>query len=161
MAIKCPICKRIFDPSPEEERRCFEKYGKPDSNGHTYVECNLPKYCSWECFKMARGLRFNGNKENEEKSKAKNRWLFHIGDIPPRPGSEESRKEYAEYLAKKQKSLEEKPPRFTACGFSENISTVTMLPSEYFLGNPTTRVLDDFSYHLGGEDGEKFNFENE
>lgn len=161
MTVKCPICKRVFEPSEEEMRRCVEKFGTPDSNGYTYVECNLPKYCSWECFKHSKGLRFHGNQEKEKKSKQENRWMYHIGDVPPRPGSEESRKEYAEYLEKKRLSLIEKPPRYIQGGFSENISTVILLPSQILMGNAQKRVLDDFSPSLGGEDGEKFNFENE
>lgn len=159
--MKCPICHRLFEPSPEEHQRAVKTYGKPDSQGYTYLEIGLPKYCSWECYKNFAGLRFHGNRQKEEEAKLKARWIYHVGDIPPMPGTNEAKKEEAEYRKSMQKSLEENPPRFMNTGFSENISTITSLPSQTFFGSPNSRVLDECSIHLGGEDGDTFNFESE
>lgn len=161
MIVKCPVCHRLFEPSDEEFRHSVAENGKKSRQVHTYIECGLPRYCSWSCFKKSRDLRFHGNAHKELAYKKQNRWMFHIGEIPPLPGSKEAKMEEEQYREQMKKSLVENPPRFVETGFSENISTVTLLPSQIFFGNPAERVLDDFAVPLGGEDGETYNFENE
>lgn len=160
--MKCPVCHRMFEPSDEEWKHTREVNGPDVGSRHTYFEIGLPKFCSWACYKHFAGLRFHGNKAKENEAKKKNRWIYHIGELGPRPGTTEARIEEEKFREEMQQMLEEYPPRFIQEGFSNHVSTVCMtLPSQFFFGKPNTRILDDSAVHLGGEDGETFNFPDE
>jgi hypothetical protein len=159
--MKCPKCHCHFDPSDDERSRAIERGRARGKSKVSYVESYLPKYCSWECLKEARGLKFRNGSKREKLEMAKNRYLYHIGPAEAKPGSPEARIQECAYRKRMAESVRRKPPRFADSGFAHVASTVTSLPSESIMGPARRRVLDECATHLGGEDGENFNFEGE
>ena len=159
--MKCRLCNTNFEPSEEEYAYAREEGSQDNNEGCSYVESFLPKFCCYECFKHFVHFKAHGNKERLMKHKEQNRWLYHIGDKDPRPGTQEALQEEISYRQKMAESCSRKPPHVGHSGFSENMVNHTELPSTFLFGKPEERVLDESAIHLGGEDGEKFNFEGE
>ena len=160
--MKCRLCNTNFEPS-EEEYAYAREAGSPEKNeGRSYVESFLPKFCCYECFKHYQHFKSHGNKERLRKHKEQNRWLYHIGDKEPRAGSPDARREEELYRKKMEESCEKRPPKVGHTGFADGSQiNPPILPSEVFLGTAKNRVCDEVSIHLGGDDGDKFNFEGE
>lgn len=90
--MKCRMCNTNFDPSDDEWAYARQE-GNPDKhNGYSYVESYLPKFCCYECFKHYKHFKSHGNKERLREHKEQNRWLYHIGDKDPRPGTQEAQR---------------------------------------------------------------------
>lgn len=156
--MKCPVCNRMFEPSDEEIAKAKEisvSWPRP------VFFCSLPRFCSWECFKQFHGLQFKGKTavDKEQKAKDRNRFDYHVGETSPLPGSDEARQKELQWREENERKLQQNPPKYRHGGFSGVISHGTCLPSQAYFGNAKSRVLDECDYHLGGEDGEKFNFE--
>lgn len=161
--MKCLYCHSLFEPSDEEVRHAREV--APITKDNWKVACreiNLPHYCSKTCFAKSREKQISKLKPTQQEGYLiQNRWQYHIGKREPVPGSQMAKNKEREYRIKMDESLSKKPPRFREGGFSASISTVSLLPSEAIFGKSTKRVCDESCLHLGGEDGEKFNFEGE
>ena len=159
--MKCRLCNTNFEPS-DEEYAYAKQAGKPTQEiPYSYIEACLPKFCCYECFKHYSHFKSHGNKERLRKHKEKNRWLYHIGDKEPRAGSPDAQREEQAYRRKMEESCARKPPKTGHSGFSANMATPTLLPSELILGKASERILSESETHLGGEDGEKYNFQDE
>ena len=157
--MKCFKCNRTFEPSEEEWQHAREIGQK---GFMSTIECRLPKFCCWDCFKIATHFKSHGNKERMRKAKERNRWSYHIGELPPMPGTPDARSEEEAYRQKMVESCRKRPPRVGYSGFSDgSMINPMVLPSEALLGTSKRRVLDECTIHMGGEDGDNFNFPNE
>lgn len=159
----CLHCHTRFEATKEEQDKC--------------TLADVP-YCSWECFRDdERGLRWHPNAltrdnrnrlfsgkrlKDEKKIKVKYAGYYHEGPRDPTPGTKEAMEAENAYRRKMANSCSKRPPKVGHSGFgSDGHSTPTLLPSEIYFGKAKTRVLDPDAGHIGGEEGEKFNFEGE
>ena len=157
--MKCLHCYRMFDMTEDDMK--------------VSALAEIP-FCSWECFRDSEfGLRQHARSlskkrreaimKDEAAAKAKVRGFYHVGEAMPKPQSEEAWAQEEAYRERMRKSCAKKPPRLRGASLrmNEGMGSRTLLPSEVFFGKAASRVLDEADLRLGGDDGEKFNFEGE